>query len=294
MKIGIWTDSHNFPNLAAMKLSAWHKACGDTVELLNHMTHYDLVYCCKVFDFTPDAEDTAVIYADKIIRAGTGYHDYTTILPEELEHIYPDYSLFPKFMQAYGYLTRGCPRGCPFCIVQCKEGSRSEHVADLLEFWHGQKEIKLLDPNLLACNYHEFLLKQLSDSGTWVDFTQGLDIRLINNVNTSLLSSIKVKMLHLAWDNPAEDLTGKFKYFALHTNLNYRKLRVYVLTNYWSSLEQDLGRIYKLRELGYDPYVMIYDKEHAPRTAKQLQRWVNNKVIFRSTERFEEYDPKVG
>lgn len=277
-----------------MKLSAYHKSHGDMVEPLDHLTHYDIAYCCKVFDFTPDAEDAAMIDADKIVRGGTGYHDYITTLPPEIEHIYPDYSLYPQFAQAYGYLTRGCPRGCPFCIVQCKEGCKSEHVADLFEFWHGQKEIKLLDPNLLACNYHEFLLKQLCDSNAWVDFTQGLDVRLINDVNVALLGKIKVKMLHFAWDNPKDDLTRQFEFFKAHTVLDWHKLRVYVLVNFWSSHEQDLERVYRLRELGYDPYIMIYDKLNAPHQTRLLQRWVNNKFIFRECNRFEDYNPKVG
>jgi hypothetical protein len=277
-----------------MKLSAWHKVHGDTVENLNHLTHYDLAYCCKVFDFTPDAEDAAMINAGKIIRAGTGYHDYKTVLPDKIEHIYPDYSLYPQYKYACGYLTRGCPRACPFCIVAEKEGRKSVHVADLSEFWHEQKEIKLLDPNLLACKEHEFLLRQLADSGAWIDFTQGLDVRLLTDANVELISKIKVKMLHFAWDNPKDDLTRQFQYFKQRTNLNYRKLRVYVLVNYWSSLEQDLERIYKLRELGYDPYVMIFDKPNAPRQIRLLQRWVNNKFIFRECERFEDYNPKVG
>lgn len=291
MKIGIWSDDHNFPNLAAMKLSAWHKARGDSVERLNHLSHYDLAYCCKVFDFTPDTEDSAMINADKIIRAGTGYHDYKTVLPPEIEHIYPDYSFYPQFEQAYGYLTRGCPRACPFCIVADKEGRKSVHVADLSEFWHDQKEIKLLDPNLLACKEHEFLLKQLADSGAWVDFTQGLDVRLLTDANVELLSKIKVKMLHFAWDNPNDDLSKQFEFFKAYSTLDWRKLRVYVLVNFWSSHEQDLERVYKLRELGFDPFVMIFDKEHAPKQTKQLARWVNNKFIFRSCERFEEYSP---
>lgn len=127
MKIGLWSDSHNFPNIAVMKISAYHKARGDWVELLNHLNTYDSVYCSKVFDFTADPEDTAIINADKIQRAGTGYHDYKTQLPHEIEHIYPDYGLYPQFEQAYGYLTRGCPRSCPFCIVSQKEGRHSVH-----------------------------------------------------------------------------------------------------------------------------------------------------------------------
>jgi hypothetical protein len=294
LKIGIWTDSHNFPNLAAMKLSAYHKAQGDTVELLNHLNTYDIAYCCKVFDFTPDAEDMALISADKIIRAGTGYHDYTTVLSPEIEHLYPDYSLYPQYKQAYGYLTRGCPRACPFCIVAPKEGRQSIHVADLSEFWHGQKEIKLLDPNLLACREHEQLLQQLVDSKAWVDFTQGLDVRMLTDANCDLISKIKVKTIHFAWDNPNDDLIKQFEFFKARTVLDWRKLRVYVLANYWSSHEQDLERVYKLRELGFDPYVMIYDKEHAPRLTKQVARWVNNKFIFRECAQFEDYNPTKG
>lgn len=315
MKIGLWSDCHNFPSLPIMKLSAWHKAQGDTVEMLNHWVHYDRVYCSKTFDFTPDAEDEAVIRADEIIRAGTGYHDYTTVLPNEVEHIYPDYSLYPQYKYAVGFLTRGCPRNCGFCIVSRKEGRVSRKNADLAEFWRGQREIKLLDPNLLACKEHEGLLQQLIDSKAWVDFTQGLDIRLTNPDNIGLLNRIKTKMLHFAWDDPEQDLTEYFEKFNRLSNCNdYRKKRVYVLTNYGSTHEQDLYRIYTLRSLDYDPYVMIYNKGEFvnPKTNRmypmrallkkfsmeqiehfkivwKIQRWVNNKFIFRSCERFEDY-----
>lgn len=99
-----------------------------------------------------------------------------------MEHIYPDYSLYPSLTKdtAYGFLTRGCPRGCHFCIVSGKEGRASRKVADLSEWWRGQKNIKLLDPNLLACREHMDLLGQLADSEAWVDFTQGLDCRWRN------------------------------------------------------------------------------------------------------------------
>ncbi len=138
------------------------------------------------------------------------------------------------------------------------------------------------------------MLGQLADSGAWVDFTQGLDIRLMNTETADIIKRIKVKMLHFAWDNPNDDLTEKFACFKSITGIDRRRLGVYVLTNYDSTHEQDLYRVYTLRDLGYDPYVMIYDKRNAPRRTRLLQRWVNNKIIFRSTERFEDYNPKLG
>ena len=295
MKIGLWSDCHNFPSLPLMKLSAWHKARGDEVELWQALNEYDIVYCSKVFDFTADADDTAIIRANVIYKGGTGYGDFTCRLPDAVEHIYPDYSLYPQYREAYGFLTRGCPRGCGFCIVSAKEGRISSKVADLSEFWRGQRVIKLLDPNLLACRDHEGLLQQLSDSGAWVDFTQGLDVRLATPDNISLLNNVKTKMLHFAWDNPNNDLTGYFIKFAeLSTVNDFRRRRVYVLTNYNSTHDQDLYRIYTLSRLGYDPYVMIYDKQKAPRTTRLLQRWCNNKIIFRSEPDFKKFDPKRG
>ena len=111
MNIGlIDVDGHHFPNLALMRLSAWHKRRGDTVEWWNGFSHYDRVYKSKVFTFTPD-HDT-VINADEIITGGTGYKDYSW-LPPEVEAAPPDYSIYPQYKRAVGFLTRGCPNPLP-------------------------------------------------------------------------------------------------------------------------------------------------------------------------------------
>jgi hypothetical protein len=296
VKIGlIDVDGHNFPNLALMKISAWHKEQGDQVEWCLPMAKYDRVYMAKVFTFSP--EFNTCIMTDEVIRGGTGY-DLKNKLPPEIETMYPDYSLYGITNTAYGFLTRGCPRNCPFCIVSKKEGRKSVRVADLRNFWNGQKEIKLLDPNLLACNDHMELLRQLVDSGAWVDFTQGIDVRLLTGENIQLLNQIKVKEIHFAWDSveQSERILEGLRLYAKHAKRRPHGYyaSVYVLTNFNTTHEQDLERIYKLRELNYDPYIMIYNKEQAPRHTRLLQRWVNNKIIWATCGRFEDYNCKIG
>ena len=150
-----------------------------------------------------------------------------------------------------------------------------------------------MDANILACPDWERLLGQLADSGADIDFTQGLDIRLITPEKVAALNRINTKMLHFAWDNPEDDLIPYFKKFLeLTTVKDKRKRRVYVLTNYGSTHEQDLYRVYTLRDLGYDPYVMVYEKPTAPEETRKMQRWVNNKWLFYSVRDFKDYDPK--
>jgi len=292
MKIGVLdVDGHNFPNLALMKISAWHKQQDDVVEWCVPMDHYDRVYMAKVFDFTPDIQ--TCIQADEVIKGGTGY-DLQNKLPDGIEMMFPDYSLYNITDTAYGFLTRGCPRGCPFCIVGEKEGLKSVQVAELWNFWNGQKEIKLLDPNITAFKECDRLFQDLIDSKAWIDFTQGLDIRCMTDKRAEMLNTMKIKMLHFAWDNYEFNTYDKLKRFRPLLKYDSRKLRVYVLTNYNTTIEQDLERIYKLRELDYDPYVMIYEKWKAPKRIKEMQRWVNNKIIWRTCDRFENYSRKIG
>ena len=165
-------------------------------------------------------------------------------------------------------------------------------MADLSEFWGGQREIKLLDANLLACPDHERLILQLAESRAYVDFSQGLDIRLTTPDNIALLNRVRTKAVHFAWDDPNVDLTGYFRRFVERTAIKSdRRRRVYVLTNYGSTHEQDLYRVDTLRGLGFDPYVMVYDRPSAPPVTRHLQRWVNNKRIFHTVRIFADYIP---
>ena len=308
MKIGlIDVDGHKFPNIPLMKLSAYHKQRGDSVEWYQPLFsgHMDRVYMSKVFSFTPDYE--YYIDADEVIKGGSGYcielvngkeiyhPERDRQLPPEIEHIYPDYSLYPELTKdtAYGFMSRGCPRGCNFCHVEAKEGRKSYKVADLSEFWRGQENIVLLDPNTIACADWKDILQQLIDSGAWVDFSQGADIRIMTEEKAEMIKRIKIKNIHFAWDRyeDKDKIVPKFRMFKEMTGWDRRKMTVYVLTNFDTTIEQDLERIYLLRDLGYWPYVMIYDKEHTKPTdtVRKLQRWVNMRAIFESTPRFEDY-----
>ena len=311
MRIGlIDCDSHRYPNLVLMKISAWHKSQGDHVEWYQPLFsgHMDRVYISKVFSFSPDYE--YCIDADEVIRGGTGYaitQDFEGVesydkdkdpeLPYEIEHIYPDYSIYPELTgnTAYGLLTRGCPRNCSFCHVTQKEGQCSYKVADLKEFWDGQKKIELLDPNILACPDWKDLLQQIIDSKAQVNFNQGLDIRMMTAEKAEMLSRIKMQTIHFAWDRYEDkDLVlPRFEEFKKYSKVCPHNLYVYVLCGDREKRirPEDLERIYWLRDHGYAPYVMLYDKEHLPtkHELKRLQRWVNNRFVFWKVKTFEEY-----
>lgn len=207
--------------------------------------------------------------------------------------MFPDYSIYPQYDFAVSMTSRGCPRQCSFCHVTAKEGCKSVKTADVKDFWTpetGKKEIKILDPNITACKDKRDLMRQYIETGCELDFTQGLDIRCINDDDIADINRMRIKRLHFAWDNPKDNLEGRFKRFAEKFKRNTNIGTVYCLTNFNSTMEENLYRIYTLRDLGYDPYVMIYNKPEAPKEIRDLQRWCNNKIIFKSCKRFEDYN----
>ncbi len=301
-------DDTGYPNLALMKISAYHKQKGDDVELFLPLLHYDIVYVSKIFSDEYYPLKKEVINADKIIYGGTGFaisvvdgkevYDKSkdVDLADEIEHQYPDYDLYPDKTQdmAYGFLTRGCSNNCSFCIVTEKEGNCSRKVADLSEFWRGQKNIKLLDPNLLACKDRLELLDQLAKSKAYVDFTQGLDARFITYEVAHKLKEIRCKSYHFAFDfmRNEEKIIQGLKIFHEIVQGKSKKAYVYVLTNYNTSFEEDMYRVKLIQSVGLDPDIRVYRKKTAPRITRDLQRWCNNRIIYRSQPDFFGYIPR--
>jgi hypothetical protein len=314
-------DGHNYPNLALMKLSAYHKSRRDHVEWYNSEVAYDIVYMSRVFndEYSTDVPEPSNAY--KVIKGGTGYaikledgkevyyKELDPPLPPEVESMYPDYSLYPQYtgwhkrlskQTAYGQLTKGCPRGCPFCHVAAKEGRRAYKVADLSQFWRGQGHICLNDPNILACPDAVTLLKQLRDTGAVIEINQGLDARLMTPEKAELLASMRLKMPHFAMDT-MESLAPVKRGLQMYAEAckrikgkwNWRDARVYCLTNFNTTHAEDMARIEAIQECECWPYVMIYNKPSAPAITRRLQRWTNAPPAYASTKDFYEYQRKT-
>lgn len=283
------------PNLALMKTSTWHKSLGDTVRLGYdpERDHPDLCYVSKIFDFTPEPEHLPDC---EVIRGGVGY-DLTAKLPfPDYDRIMPDYELYreryPKANYALGRFTRGCPNRCPWCVVPKMDGNEVRKVADLTDFWCGQKVVRLLDDNIMA---DEDIFEQCCEE-LWLAkvkvIWEALDIRRVNDRTANALALVKQeKSIHFAWDGPAQD---KYIVPGLETlrraGLKPWRFMFYVLVGFNTTPEYDMYRIMTLKELGANPFVMPYDKKDPYQ--RHLARWCNSKVIFKSTD-FEHYEPWV-
>lgn len=278
MKRRLINVDSKMPNLALMKISAHHGGLRFYDPLFDaHNT--DKVYASKVFKFTPDYQ----YFPDcEIKRGGSGY-DLETVLPNEIEHIYPDYFLY-NCDYAIGFTSRGCPRKCPFCIVPEKEG-QPRSTNDIYEFWNGQKRLVLLDNNLTALPEHfKLIVGQLIKEKIKVDFSQGLDIRLITPKMARLLSKVKTfKQIHFAFDDiKSEKAVRRGIDILVNNGVSKNRLMLYVLIGFNSTPDEDLYRVQLLRELGVDPFVMPFDKHN--RYQKDFARWVNHKAIFKTVK----------
>ena len=324
MRVGlIDVDGHNYPNLCLMKLSAFHKANGDYVEWWKPDADvYDKVYMSKVFSDAYSPDMPTPINAIDVVRGGTGYaiwlengkevyhKECDPPLDPAIEHIYPDYSIYPEFtgwgkplkqQTCYGFTTRGCPRACGFCHVAPKEGRCSVKVADLSEFWHGQGHIKLSDPNLLACRDCESILDQLVESGAYVELNQGLDARLITPEKADRLARMRLELPHFAMDSMSvmESVSRGLRLYVdavkrIKGKWSWRYAKVFCLVNFDTTHEQDMQRIKLIQDCECWPYVMIYNKPSAPAITRRLQRWTNSPQGYAASHQdFEEFQRKM-
>lgn len=293
MRIGLVdVDGHNFPNLALMKLSAFHKKEGDSVEWYSGIETYDKVYMSKVFQFTND--ENRVIQAKEVVRGGSGYKMYDQWLPEDIEHICPDYSIYSQYKEAYGFLTRGCVNKCGFCIVPRKEGTIRRH-ADIEEFLDGRKNAVLMDNNVLASDWGLSQIEKIIKLKVHVDFNQGMDCRIISKDKSiaKLLSQVKwSKSIRMAYDNSAiTDEVVKAIEYLKEAGVPAYKMMFYMLVKDGQTEDAE-RRAMLLDSYGCNPFAMAYrnlDTNEKPSDEqKRFARWCNMKAVFKSCK-FSDY-----
>lgn len=295
MNIGLLAVDSTYPNLALMKISAYHKARGDKVEWYNPLYRYDMVYMAKVFSFTPDYG--YFINADQTEKGGTGY-DISKNLPKEIDRCYPDYSLYGIEKEAYGFLTRGCPNKCKWCVVPAKEGDIASYM-DIEEIAGNRKHVILMDNNVLASDYGIRQIEKIVSTGLRVDFNQGLDARLVTEDVARLLARVKwIKRIRFGCDTSvqitecerATTLIDKYgykgEYFFYCILLNDFK-EAFERVNYWKKKgRRFLPHCQPYRDLN-NPHQII------PQWQKDLAQWADKKWIFMSCE-FKDFTPRKG
>ncbi len=254
MDLDVIKQRRPFPNLALMKLSAYHKAKGDEVYLNFPLRQPDITYASCVFTWNAKGRTTV---PNGAIVGGSGI-DLKAELPPEVEHIMPDYSLYPNINFSMGFTSRGCIRKCKWCIVNEKEGG-IRLVARIYEFWNRQhRKIVLLDNNLLAAPNWRQTMEDLIAEGLEVDFNQGLDIRLLNEESISYLKRVKAKELRFAFDHIGyEKAVREGIELLLANGVGSRKLRFYFL---YSFADDDMcvERVKILASYNVEVYPMLY------------------------------------
>ena len=314
MLIGLIQIDGKLPNLALMKLSAWHKAQGDEVTLL---TPDDVLNGQDLFA-QPDKIYAAVIFDKDVSRqtrknaaiarrlnyvgvevGGTGWdrpdEGFITALPAEVEKIRPDYDLF-GIDYGMGFLSRGCIRRCGPCVVWRKEGY-VHHVAWPEELVNPRsKLIVVLDGIFNASPHWQEKAQWFIDNDYTIDLTQGMDIRSVDDRAAELICAMKHRSkVHFAFDHIGdEQAVRRGLEILIKAGMRSDTLTLYILTNYDSTFEQDMRRIQIVEEYGANPYVMIFNKAKAPKQIRDLQRWCNSRPPIRKVCRFEDYDPKCS
>lgn len=297
MKIGlIDVDGGKFPNLALMKISAWHKAKGDIVEWANpFFGNYDRVYKSKIFNFTTD--DTTPFDCE-VIKGGTGY-DITSKLPKEIDDMHPDYSIYPQVdnKTAYGFITRGCPNKCKWCVVPIKEGNIQPYrdVDDIAT--NGRTNLILMDNNILASEYGLSQIEKIIDRGYRVDFNQALDARLVTKEIAQLLSNVKwLSALRFGCDTPKQiqeceramsliDSYGKPFHYLLYTMIGDDINECYNRLSYF--------RNNKFVRIAAQPFRDPIKKNNPPQWQRDMARWCMRREFWTTCD-FKDFQPRIG
>jgi len=301
MNIGLYDVDSKIPNLALMKISAYHKSFGDEVEWYNPLWRdtYDEIYASTIFNFS----DKSQLDPKRMKIGGTGW-DYSTDLPPEIDALQPDYSIY-NYPHNIGFTMRGCRFRCKFCVVPQKEGKPyEEHTID--EIWQQRSSdfVVLLDNDFFGNPVWQKRIDEINNHNLKVSFSQGLNIRIITEEQAKALASVqfrnlsgKNKQVHFAWDQfgkGTEKLIDEGIARCIEAGIRPRQMAFFVLIGFNTTPEQDMYRVKKLADYGCDPYVMPYDRKDLYQ--KKFTRWVNHKAIFKSTgwEDYKKSRTKVG
>lgn len=262
--------TNKFPNYALMKISAYHKARGDEVEWWEPIRNplYDVVYSSKVFDFTPENP----YLPDCTIRGGTGYGLYDE-LPQEIDDMFPDYSIYPECDYAIGFLTRGCIRNCRWCVVPKKEGKIRPYRTWRDVVRRDTDKLTLMDNNILACDYGIRQLRELSETDYRIDLNQGMDARLVDEDIADILARINwIKHIRFSCDKTSQ-IAHVQRVVRWLTERGVKESYIFVYMLITSDISDDLKRIYSLRECGN---IMIYGQaEKNPTQGIMPEHWQN-------------------
>jgi len=298
MKIGILSVDSNYPNLAIMKISKYHKSKNDLVEWYNPLKHYDKVYAAKVFSFTPNYG--YYINADEVEFGGTGYDIHKQLI-KDIDVLQPDYSIYPSIdsKTAYGFLTRGCPNSCKWCVVPKKEGGIHPYM-DVEEISiEGRSNLILMDNNILASDYGLIQMGKIAKLKLRVDFNQGLDARLVTDEIAKLLASIKwIKRIRFGCDTPSQ-IAECERATALIDKYGYRG-EYFFYCILLDDFKESFDRVNHWKKKGgrYLPHCQPYRDinnpfQIIPQWQKDLAGWADKKWIFRSCE-FKDFEPRKG
>lgn len=283
------------PNLPLMKISSYHKEKGDSVYL-NKGCNPDKVYISCIFTKNKSqALGISKMFNCEVVMGGYGVNNLK--LPSHIENIKPDYSLY-DINYSMGYTSRGCIRNCKFCIVPKNEG-KIKNSSDPIKFSDPKhKNLILLDNNFLASPKWKENLQYFIKNKIRVCFMQGLDIRLINEENAKLLSTLKFRnrkfthpYLYFAFDSlKYESSVINGINLLVKNGIKPYKLIFYVLVNFDTSFDEDYHRFELLNNMGVDPFIMLYNG--GTEILKKFARWVNRRV-YKSCG-WENYDRLKG